>query len=100
MANELWAVEMDPNDHGEGWLLAEGASSPQTVKIGPSKRNAIVHESPAFPDLYGHDVPLVNTKTHSGTVFCYGSPVHRQSDERKCGAFTIVKGQSTVFVGD
>jgi len=46
-----------------------------------------------------HPVPPTDTAEGSGTVFCYGAPVHRNGDLRKCGATTVVTGQSTVKVG-
>jgi uncharacterized Zn-binding protein involved in type VI secretion len=98
MANEYWAVEGDPNNHGNGQLIANLDSSPRTVKI--NNLYVIVVESEAEPDDFGHIVPDVNAITGSGTVKCYGKPVHRQSDERRCGAITIAKGQKTVLVGD
>jgi uncharacterized Zn-binding protein involved in type VI secretion len=97
MAGELWAIEGDPNEHGEGYLIANKDASPRTVKI--NKIPVIVVETEAEPDLLGHVVPLVNTDTGSGTVNCYGKPVHRNNDLRKCGAKTVVDKQSTVKVG-
>lgn len=94
---ELWAVKGDPNSHGGGELNADGNSSPQTVKI--NGKFVIVHESTAAGDDLGHPLPPTDTAEGSGTVFCYGSPVHRHGDSRKCGATTNVTGQSTVKVG-
>jgi uncharacterized Zn-binding protein involved in type VI secretion len=94
---ELWAVEDDENTHGGGKLIAGGASSPQTVKI--NGKNVIVHESPAGPDDALHPPPPTDTAAGSGTVFCYGAPVHRHGDPRQCGATTLASGQSTVKVG-
>ena len=94
---KLWAVDGDPNTHGGGELIVSGASSPDTVKI--NGKSIIVHKSPAQPDNLGHPLPQTATAAGSGTVFCYGSPVHRQDDPRDCGATTIVLGQSTVFIG-
>lgn len=95
--SELWAVEGDENTHDRGDLIAGGASAPQTVKINGS--NVIVHKSPALPDKQGHPLPPTDTSSGSGSVFCYGAPVHRNSDPRQCGATTVVTGQSTVFAG-
>lgn len=94
---ELWAVEDDQNSHGGGALNADGNSSPQTVKI--NGKPVIVHESTAEPDDLGHPLPPTDTAEGSSTVFCYGAPVHRHGDLRKCGATTVVTGQSTVKVG-
>jgi uncharacterized Zn-binding protein involved in type VI secretion len=95
--SELWAVEGDQNSHGGGELIAGGASSPGTVKINGKK--VIVHESPAAGDDLGHPLPPTDTAAGSGTVFCYGAPVHRNNDPRQCGAVTEVTGQSTIKVG-
>lgn len=94
---ELWAVEGDQNSHGGGNLNADGDSSPQTIKI--NGKPVIVHESTAEADDLGHPLPPTDTAEGSGTVFCYGAPVHRNGDLRKCGATTVVTGQSTVKVG-
>jgi uncharacterized Zn-binding protein involved in type VI secretion len=95
--SKLWAVEGDPNSHGDGELIADGDSSPGTVKINGKK--VIVHKSTAEPDNLGHPLPPTDTAEGSGTVFCYGAPAHREDDRRECGATTIVTGQSTVKIG-
>jgi hypothetical protein len=94
---KLWAVDGDENSHGGGKLIVGGASAPATVKI--NGKSVIVHQSPAGPDDLGHPPPPTDTANGSGTVSCYGAPVHRQDDLRECGATTIVSGQSTVKVG-
>lgn len=94
---ELCAVEGDENTHGGGALQADGDSSPRTVKINGEP--IIVHESPAEPDGFDHPLPPTSTATGSTTVFCYGKPIHRNLDLRQCGATTIAKGQSTVYIG-
>jgi uncharacterized Zn-binding protein involved in type VI secretion len=97
--SELWAVEGDPNTHGGGELIA---ANPQTVFIDGIP--VIEHSDPANPDSLC--VPLgpphcnPATANGSGTVFVYGNPVHRNNDDRVCGAKTTVTNQSTVFVGD
>lgn len=96
--SKLCAVEGDENTHIGGELFASSGSSPQTVKIDGIP--VIVHPSPAGPDLEGHPPPPTDTAEGSGTVFCYGLPVHRHGDLRQCGATTVVTGQSTVFIGD
>lgn len=93
----LIAVENDPSTHGGGQLIASGGSSPQTVKINGA--NVIVHQSPARPDNLGHPLPPTSTANGSGTVMIYGLPVHREGDNRQCGATTISSGQSTVNAG-
>lgn len=103
MAREpkLWAVQGDPNTHGEGKLKAEMDSSPKTVFI--ENKPVIVHESPATPDLAGHIVPDVDTKegvSGSYKVFAYGKPAHRDKHLRKCLSETKVENQSTVFISD
>lgn len=98
MAEELWAVEGDINDHGSGALIA---SNPQTVFV-----NSIpvieVEDNSNPDDLCGpvgppHCNPY--SVTGSGTVFVYNNPVHRNNDLRICGAKTVVVNQSTVFIG-
>lgn len=96
--SELWAVDGDPNTHGAGNLQVAGDSSPSTVKI--NGKSVIVHESPAEPDNLGHPLPPTSTAEGSGSVFCYGKPVHRNNDLRQCGAQTVAQGQDSVFVGD
>lgn len=93
---ELWAVEGDPNTHGGGNLIA---ANPQTVFVNGIP--VIEHEDPAFPDGLCPAAPHCspNTAEGSSTVFVYGKPVHRNNDDRVCGAKTIVTNQSTVFVG-
>lgn len=92
----LIAVEGDQNSHGGGALIAGGASSPGTVRIGGSK--VIVHESPAEVDTI-HGPPATYTAGGSSKVFIYGAPVHRHGDFRVCGSTTIATGQSSVEAG-
>jgi uncharacterized Zn-binding protein involved in type VI secretion len=90
---ELWAVDGDPNTHGDGGLIPGHGS---TVKINGLA--VIVHG----PDLANGDAlgdPNPDTDGGSGTVKCYGFPVHRNGDPRTCGATTTVVGQGTVKVG-
>lgn len=96
---ELWAVDGDPNTDGGGGLTPAHGS---TVKIN---NLAVIVNGPdhADPDdicpIAGppHCDPM--TSSGSGTVSCYGFPVHRKGDTRVCGATTVVVGQSTVKVG-
>ena len=92
----LIAVEGDENSHGEGALIAEGASSPGTVTI--AGKRVIAHQSPAEADLL-HMAVATWTATASSKVFIYGVPVHRHGDLRLCGASTIVTGQTKVTAG-
>lgn len=88
--SQLWAVDNDVNNHGDGGLNPTG-----TVYINGK---LVTHVgTDADNDLLGH----VNPKASSGssTAFVYGLAVHRNDDDRNCGAKTVVSGQSTVFVG-
>lgn len=93
---ELWAVDNDPDDHGEGRLIVEG---PKTVKI--QGKPVVTHETRAGGDNAGHVPPSTHTKSGSWSesVFAYNRHAHRNKDERNCGAKTVVEGQSTVKVG-
>ena len=93
---ELWAVEGDTNSHGGGGLIAD---NPRTVFINGIA--VIEHQDPAHPDNLCPASPHCNPATDNGssTVFVYGKPVHRNNDDRICGAKTTVINQSTVFVG-
>ena len=95
--SKLWAVQGDPNTHGGGQLIAE---NPQTVFVNGIP--VIEHEDPSQPDSLCPAPPHCNPKTAEGapSVFVYGNPVHRQDDDRICGATTVVQLQSNVFVGD
>lgn len=94
--SKLWSVQGDPNSHGAGNLIAQ---NPQTVRINGIP--VIEHDSPAYPDGLCPAPPHCNPYTINGssTVFVYGKPVHRERDDRICGAKTIVRGQSTVRAG-
>lgn len=94
---ELWAVDNDPNEHGEGRLIVEGE---KTVFI--NNKPVVTHETRGRPDNSGHVEPETNTKSGSwsSTVFAYNKHSHRKNDQRNCGAKTVVEGQDTVFVGD
>jgi uncharacterized Zn-binding protein involved in type VI secretion len=95
---ELWAVDGDPNTDGGGGLIPAHGS---TVKInglavivhGPDHANP----DDSCPVDEVHCDPM--TAAGSGTVKCYGLPVHRNNDARVCGATTVVAGQGTVKVG-
>jgi len=91
----LWAVQGDPNSHGGGELIAD---NPQTVFI--NNIPVIEHDDPANPDSFCPAPLHCNPETAEGSpnVFVYGKPVHRQDDDRVCGATTIVELQSTVFI--
>lgn len=96
--SKLWAVEGDPNSHGNGNLIA----SNHTVFINGIP--VIKNSDPAEPDKkcpgppHPHCNPL--SVTGSSSVFVYGNEVHREDDKRICGAKTMVENQSTVFAGD
>jgi len=96
--SQLWAVDGDPNSHGSGGLIPSGS----TVYI--NGKLVIVHGSDAA-NPYDLCIPVggahcgPSTSSGSGTVNCYGKPVHRNGDSRACGASTVVTGQSTVFSG-
>lgn len=63
---KLWAVQGDPNTHGEGGLIPSG----HTVKINGKK--VIVHKpDQADADLFGHVGSLDETAGGSGSVFAY-----------------------------
>lgn len=64
---ELWAVEGDPNTHGNGDLIAATGS---TVRIGGKK--VIVHgPDPAEMDDLGHVASDDETADGTTTVQCY-----------------------------
>ena len=94
----LVAVKNDPNTHGGGGLIP---ANPRTVFA--EGINVIEDRDPANPDSLcppvggPHCAP--STADGSSTVFVYGNPIHRDKDNRVCGAKTIVTGQSTVFAG-
>jgi uncharacterized Zn-binding protein involved in type VI secretion len=90
---ELWAVDGDPNTHGGGGLIAGHGS---TVKINGL---AVIVHGPDLANADDLDDPNPDTAAGSGTVKCYGFPVHRNGDLRTCGATTTVVGQGTVKVG-
>lgn len=92
MSKELWAVEGDPNSHGEGRFRTPANT---TVKI--NNKNVIVKGDHAYGDNALHPDPIAEGS--SGTVYAYNIKVHRNNDTRNCGALTVVEGQSTVFVG-
>lgn len=96
MAGELIAVENDPNTHGGGGLIP---ANPKTVFIGG--KPVIEHEDPANPDSLCPASPHCNPATSSGssTVSVYGNPIHRNNDDRVCGAKTIVTNQTSVWAG-
>lgn len=95
--SKLWAVVGSQNNHGGGALIA---ASPRTVFI--NNIAVIEHGDPAAPDGLCRATPVhctPFTSSGSGSVYVYGSPVHRHGDGRICGATTIVSQQSTVFSG-
>lgn len=63
--NKLWAVNGDPNDHGDGQLINTGT----TVFI--NRKNVIVHfPDHAQTDDASHTDPM--TAEGSDNVYCYG----------------------------
>jgi uncharacterized Zn-binding protein involved in type VI secretion len=99
--SQLWAVQGDADSHGGGALNADADSSPHTVFI--NNLPVVVNLSHAAADSLcrPQDTPHCDpyTTSGSGTVTCYGKPVHRNGDSRVCGATTVVTHQTTVFVG-
>lgn len=88
----LWAVRGDENTHTAGAL--ETNIGDNSVMIGGFPVTVI------GDDAQNTDGSLhANSKaqTGSGTVFCYGVPIHRHTDLRDCGATTVVTHQLTVF---
>ena len=97
----LIAVEGDVDSHNElGGLIA---TNPKTVFI--HNIAVIVVGDKAVPDVSSsgsnpsgddpHDRPYVTSG--SPTVFAYNIPIHREDDDRECGAETYVVKQSDVF---
>ena len=95
---ELWAVEGDTNTDGGGGLNA-GHGMTVFIEYKSVIVNGPDHADPddSCPVDEVHCDPM--TSSGSGTVSCYGFPVHRKGDTRVCGATTVVVGQSTVKVG-
>lgn len=86
------AVEGTKTDHGEG---AFKTPSKTTVKVG--NKPVIVIDDEAFPDNDGHT--NTQAKTGSANVFVYNKKIHRDKDERYCGAKTVVEGDgSKVYI--
>lgn len=99
MAEELWAVMGDENDHGHGQFKDPGSG--RTVYI--NGKSVICRNDEAYPD----DLCAVAGGNHcdpiaegvSSTVFANNRAAHRNNDTRNCGAKTIVTGQDSVKVG-
>ena len=96
----LVAVEGDVDSHNE--LGALIAANPKTVFI--HNIAVIVVGDKAAPDVTGHGTssgpdPHDHPDVTSGspTVFAYGIAIHREDDDRACGAETFVIKQSDVF---
>lgn len=95
----LVSVQGNPNTHGGGNLQAD---NPQTVNV----KNIPVIElvDPAAPDNLcapiggAHCNP--ESSSASANVFVYGNPLHRDEDQRTCGAKTIVDSQYNVFANE
>lgn len=101
MAEELAAVDGDgikpEGGHSSGGqLIVEGDKTVLVNNIA-----IVTHQTKANPDNLNHQEEEIKTKSGSWseTVFAYNKHVHRNNDERNCGAKTKVTGQSTVFVG-
>jgi uncharacterized Zn-binding protein involved in type VI secretion len=94
---ELVAVRGDGNTHGGGNLIPQNA---KTVFV--EGRNVIEDSDPASADGLcpgsGHCNPV--STSGSNSVFVYGNPLHRNGDNRVCGATTTVTNQSSVYAGD
>ena len=100
MAENLAAVDGDPNNHPPGGK--KGRLRVQGDKTVLVENKAIVtHSTPADPDEF-HPPPPTDTKegSYSNTVFAYNKHVHRVNDLRQCDAKTEQEGNSTVYVGD
>lgn len=93
--SELIAVIGDEEDHLQGALTA----SNNTGKLFAQGKRVVYHDSTAAADGALHTVPAVNADTCSTKVFSEGIPVHRNNDQRYCGAKTIVTNQTKVFAG-
>ena len=91
---ELWAVQNDPESHGEGRFKQPAKT---TVKI--NGKPVIVKDDDANGDNAGHSGNDVRADTTSATILCYGKKIHRNNDQRYCGAKTIVEGQTKVKCG-
>jgi hypothetical protein len=98
--SKLWAVQGDPNTHGNGELIPNHANNVYVegklvIVHGPDHSNPDALCPPAGPP---HCDPM--TAQGAPSTYAYGLPVHRQDDTRICGATTVVTNESTVFVGD
>lgn len=89
---EKVAVEGNKCDHGEGAFKTPSKTS---VKIGG--KPVIVIDDEAYPDNNGHTD--TQASTGSGKVFVYGKKLHRNNDERHCGAKTVVDTDHKVYCG-
>ena len=95
----LWAVEGDTNTHGNGALIA---TNPKTVFINNIPVIEVQDDSNPDNLCFIDGPPHCNPFSTEGSanVFVYNNPVHRNDDDRVCGAKTIVINQSTVFVNE
>ncbi len=102
MAKELIAVDGDGIKAEAGHAGTGGeleVEGDKTVFI--NKKAIVTHQTKAKPDDQGHTEEEVKTKdkSFSETVFAYKKHVHRNNDERNCGAKTKVTNQENVFCG-
>lgn len=98
MAENLWAVDRDPDSHNEGRLRAKNHGS------GPvyiNNKLVVTHREEADADsIHPEPATWTKDKSYSNTVFAYSRHAHRKDDLRDCDAKTVVEGQDDVFVGD
>lgn len=66
----LWAVNGDPNSHGEGRLKAVYGALNVWIE---GKRVIVAVGDVAGGDLKGHPLPPTDPQSSSGDVFAYGS---------------------------
>lgn len=93
MAAELWAVQGDECDHGQGQF--KEPSRKNTVFI--NNQPVICRNDEAYPDQAGHIEDFAEGA--SSSVYAYNMAAHRNNDGRRCGAKTKVDMQTTVFAG-
>lgn len=90
----LAAVFGDKNDHGNGDLICDNND-----KVFISGKKVAILNSTALSDDLGHEPTETEPLVVSSKVFIKGLGVHRHGDARKCGASTVVSGQTKVSIG-
>jgi hypothetical protein len=91
---ELISVQGDENDHVGGALHASNNSG----KFFIEGKKVVYIGSTADGDLL-HPPPPTDASSGSFAVYSEGIAIHRNNDNRLCGAKTIVTGQSSVTCG-